>query len=164
MNKFLLCFVAFLPLFALAQPKTGSRAIDFTIMDYLGKELTLSDFKGQVVLLDFWASWCGPCRRENPNVVEAYEKYKKAKFKNGKGFTVISISLDKAEADWIDAIKKDNLNWKNHAWDTSRDVSRKYAVRTIPSGFLIDADGKIVAQGQSLRGIGLHVEIEKLME
>ncbi len=115
------------------------------------------------VLLDFWASWCGPCRMENPNIVEAFEKYKKKKFATGKGFVVFSVSLDRNEKAWKSAIMKDNLKWPYHALDQGGLVSRLYQVNSIPSGFLIDGNGKIVASGNQLRGLGLHVEIEKLL-
>lgn len=158
-------FILFLlPFFALAQPKNGMRAMDFTLLDQKGKEVSLSDYRGKVVFLDFWASWCGPCRHENPNVVEAYHKYKKTEFKNANGFEVLSVSLDRDERAWKKAIKDDKLVWKGHVWDKEKEAQRKYGVRSIPSGFLIDGNGKIVAQGRDLRGIGLHIEIEKLLK
>ena len=142
-------------------PQVGMLAPDFVLKDQKGKEIKLSDLRGKMVLVDFWASWCGPCRRENPNVVEAYKKYHKSKFKNAKGFEVYSVSLDRKAEAWKKAIIADHLDWKYHGWDSDNLASRKYGVRSIPSAFLIDGDGKIVATHNTLRGIGLHVEIEK---
>lgn len=129
-----------------------------------GKVVKLSKLRGKLVLIDFWASWCGPCRRENPNVVEAYLKYKNTKFKNAKGFEVFSVSLDRDEKAWKEAIKTDKLIWKFHGWDKEGKASAAYNVSSIPSGFLIDGEGKIVAQGGQLRGMNLHLAIEKQMK
>ncbi len=109
-----------------------------------GKNHALSNLKGKVVLLDFWASWCGPCRRANPHVVETYKKYK------DKGFEVFSVSLDRPDGkqNWIDAIAKDGLLWDNHVSDLqfwSSAPAAVYGVRSIPKTFLIGRDGKIVA-------------------
>ncbi len=142
----------------------GSQAPDFELINPQGKKVQLSDLRGKVVLIDFWASWCGPCRRENPNVVEAYAKYHKSKFLKEKGFEVYSISLDRNEDAWKKAITEDKLSWNYHGWDQKGEVARKYNVVSIPSGFLIDGEGKIVASGQMLRELGLHIEIEKLLK
>jgi thiol-disulfide isomerase/thioredoxin len=128
-----------------------------------GKVVSLSKLRGKLVLIDFWASWCGPCRNESPNVVDAYKKYKKRKFTNGNGFEVLSISLDKDENSWKKAIKEDNLTWKNHGIDKEGKASANYGVSSIPSGFLIDGDGNILAQGEKLRGLNLHITIEKYL-
>ncbi|MBC6993528.1 TlpA disulfide reductase family protein [Neolewinella lacunae] len=147
--------------------QVGQPAPDITMSSPDGKQYSLSDLKGQVVLLDFWASWCGPCRRENPHVVEVYNKYKK------DGFTIFSVSLDgidtrraqgmspqdiaAANEDqkrrWVDAIAADKLSWPYHVseltkWDSS--AGRTYGVTGIPKTFLIDREGKIAAVG--LRG------------
>lgn len=140
------------------------RAIGFTLLNPEGEMVALADYKGKVVLLDFWASWCKPCRMENPNIVEAYDKYKEAKFKEAKGFVVLSVSLDRNEEAWKKAIIKDDLKWDGHVWDKGNKIARKYNVRSIPYSFLIDSEGKIVNQGNALRGIGLHIEIEKMLE
>jgi len=126
------------------------------------KVLKLSDLRGKYVLIDFWASWCGPCRRENPNVVAAYAKYGKARFKTGKGFEVYSVSLDKSRDAWKKAIAQDNLNWKWHVSDLgfwNSKGAQLYGVSSIPASFLVDPNGIIVAK--NLRGMGLHQELDK---
>lgn len=124
--------------------QVGMAAPEISLPDPAGKVRSLSALKGKVVLLDFWASWCGPCRKANPHVVEMYNKYK------SKGFEVFSVSLDKPDGKqkWMDAIKQDGLVWSNHVsdlqfWDSA--PAGMYGVRSIPKTFLIGKDGKIVA-------------------
>lgn len=152
-----------LPFLSFTQPDNGQRAIGFTLLDSDGKEVSLDDYEGQMVLLDFWASWCGPCRHENPNVVEAYEKYRKEKFKNGKNLVVLSVSLDKNKESWKKAIEKDGLKWDSHVLDVKGEISKLYGVRSIPYSFLINGEGDIIAQGNELRGLNLHITIEKYL-
>jgi peroxiredoxin len=120
----------------------GKPAPDFELPNPDGEGIKLSDYKGKVVLLDFWASWCGPCRKENPHVVEIYEKYK------NHGFDVLSVSLDKDRDKWLQAIEKDSLTWKGHVsdlkfWQSA--AAQLYQVSSIPYTVLIDADGNIIA-------------------
>lgn len=143
---------------ALKATAIGAFAPDFTQNDANGTPVKLSSFRGKYVLIDFWASWCGPCRQENPNVVKAYNKYK------AKNFTILGVSLDRPDgkADWLAAIKTDGLAWTQVSdlqfWDNS--VAALYFVRSIPQNFLIGPDGKIVAK--NLRGDDLDNKLAEI--
>jgi peroxiredoxin len=139
--------------------RIGADAPPFQSPDTAGKMISLKDFRGKYVLLDFWASWCGPCREENPNVVKTYERFK------DKNFTVLGISLDKSEKRdaWMKAIKDDGLVWYHVSdlkfWNNA--VAQLYSVRSIPQNFLVDPQGKIVAA--NLRGEALQQKLQELI-
>jgi len=143
----------------------GDTAPELAFKNPDGEVIKLSDLRGNVVLIDFWASWCGPCRRENPNVVAAYNKYSEAKFKDAKGFEILGVSLDKNQSSWVKAIEQDNLSWPHHMSDLGgwgSEPAAIYGVRSIPASFLVNADGVIIAK--NLRGQALHIELDKLVK
>ena len=136
----------------------GSKATDFTQNDTTGKPVSLSQFKGKYVLVDFWASWCRPCRAENPNVVAAYNEFK------DKNFTILSVSLDQRKENWVYAIKADNLTW-NHVSDLqywNNAVAKTYHIESIPANFLVDPNGNIIAK--NLRGEELAQKLGELIK
>jgi thiol-disulfide isomerase/thioredoxin len=141
----------------------GDEAPEIEMNNTEGQPMKLSQLRGKMVLIDFWASWCGPCRKENPHVVKTYNEFKDKKFKNGDGFTVFSVSLDKSGEAWKKAIKNDHLVWKYHVSDLkgwANEAAATYGVRGIPASFLINGDGIIVAR--YLRGAAeLKAALEK---
>jgi len=136
----------------------GAMAPVFTQNDVNDQPVSLASFHGKYVLVDFWASWCGPCRGENPNVVKAYNQYK------GKNFTVLGVSLDRPgkKDDWLAAIKADGLAWTQVSdlkfWDN--DVAKLYGIKSIPQNYLLDPTGKII--GKNLRGDDLNKKLAEL--
>jgi peroxiredoxin len=135
----------------------GATAPDFSLPDPSGKTVSLKDYRGKYVLIDFWAGWCSPCRAENPNLVAAYNQYK------GRNFDVLGVSLDRERAYWEQAIAQDGLPWTQVSdlkWWRS-DVAQLYGIESIPANFLLDPQGKIIAR--NLRGPALLAELESLL-
>jgi thiol-disulfide isomerase/thioredoxin len=135
----------------------GNRAPDLAFQSPDGKIIALSELKGKMVLIDFWASWCMPCRVENPNLVSVYNAYKDKKFTGGNGFTIYSVSLDKTKEAWTEAIAKDGLTWNSHVsdlkgWDA--EPASIYHIESIPANFLINGNGIIIAMNLRADALG----------
>lgn len=140
------------------EPKTGDQFADFESKNQNGELKKLSNLKGKAVLLEFWASWCGPCRQENPILVKTYEKF------NPKGFEIFAVSLDEDKESWLGAIKKDSLNWE-HVSDLKgqkNEASLIYGINGIPDNFLIAENGEII--GRNLRGEKLNEKLKEILE
>jgi peroxiredoxin len=135
----------------------GQAAPEISLNNPEGKAVSLSSLRGKYVLIDFWASWCGPCRQENPNVVRMYNKFK------GKNFEIFGVSLDKSKEKWLEAIQKDALSWVHVSdlqyWQSAG--AQAYGVQSIPATFLIDPTGKVIAK--NLRGQALETKLTEIL-
>jgi thiol-disulfide isomerase/thioredoxin len=150
------------PVEALEGLKIGNKAPELVYKNPNDSLIALSSLHGRIVLIDFWASWCGPCRGENPYVVEAYNEYKDKTFKGGeKGFTIYSVSLDMNKNAWVKAIANDKLTWLYHVSDLkqwSSEAGVKYNINSIPNNWLIDGRGVIIAVGLHREALGKQLE------
>jgi peroxiredoxin len=143
---------------AIAQPSIGQTAPDIQLPDTEGNTTKLSSYKGKVVLIDFWASWCGPCRSASKSLVKLYNKYK------SKGLEIFGVSIDDESESWIEAIKKDKMKWIQvndpGGWDAP--IAKKWGIQYIPHSFLLDKKGKVVAI--DAEGSALEAAIKKLLK
>lgn len=140
------------------EPKIGEQFVDFEMEDTLGKTRKLSENTGKVILLEFWAAWCGPCRMENPNLVKTYNKF------HSKGFEIFAVSLDSKKENWIKAIKDDGLIW-NHVSDLEGQEKKAaliYSINGIPDNYLISEKGEII--GRNLRGENLNKKLTEILK
>ena len=151
----LLLLGACLPADTAREPQVGQPVPAISLPGPNEETVSLAALKGQVVLIDFWASWCAPCRHENPVNVDLYELYKK------QGFTILSVSLDRKKEPWLKAIRHDGLVWPTHGWDADGQTAARYGVSYIPATFLIDREGRLVAR--DLHGADLDKALRKLL-
>lgn len=164
---YLLAFIL-TPLFTMAQSlgsEVGDKIYEISGSTPDDQTISLSQLKGKLVLVDFWASWCPPCRAENPNIAKAYSQFKDKNFTKGKGFEVFQISLDSKKADWTKAIDKDQLVWPCHICDFKgwySPIADQFGIEEIPSNLLIDKDGIIIAK--DLRDSDLETTLQGLMQ
>jgi len=143
----------------------GERAPELVFESPAGEKIALSSLRGKMVLIDFWAAWCSPCRLENPNLVKTYRHFKDKEFQNGNGFTIYGVSLDRRMIDWTNAIEKDGLEWESHVsdlkgWQSA--TAAQYGVMQIPANFLIDGDGIILAK--DMKGEYLDNKLKELLK
>ena len=138
-------------IYMLPQFNNGDLAPDFTATTLNGDNLQLSKLQGKYILLDFWGSWCGPCRQENPALVKLYHEFSDKKYRDANGFEIVSVAIERNEAQWKRAIKRDQLNWPNHVLDLSSnmkffnsEIAQKYKIKQIPTKYLINPAGKII--------------------
>lgn len=158
----IVAFIGYQFLSARIGVQEGNIAPEITAELINGQPFNLSDYRGDYVLIDFWGSWCAPCRRENPSLVKLYQEYEDKKSTSGEGFKIINIALEKIKGQAEFAIKKDNLYWDDHVISMSRivlasSIARSYSVSEVPTKFLIGPDGKILLSNPNL------VEIEKTL-
>ncbi len=143
----------------------GNIIPDITLNDLDGNPRSISELRGNIVFVDFWASWCRPCRRENPVVVEAYKMYSNKNYKDADGFKIFSISFDSKKEDWIKAIEDDGMEWEEQVSDLKgwrSAAAKKYNVRAIPMNYLIDQNGVII--NKNLRGHQLEETLKNLVK
>lgn len=145
--------------------RIGNLAPDLSYPSPEGSEISLSSLEGSLVLVDFWASWCGPCRYGNPELVKAYLRFRDERFVNGKGFTIYSVSLDRNRESWVRAIEMDRLEWPYHVSDLqgwNSEGAKIYGVNSIPSNFLVDGEGFILAK--NLHGEALQQTLSRYLK
>ena len=154
-KKFLaIAILSFFTVYSIAQPSVGELAYEIRLPDIKGNIQKLSDQKGKVVLIDFWASWCGPCRKANPGLAEVYKRYK------DKGFEIFGVSIDDEKKAWKKAIQADQISWKQvnapGGWDGS--VALEWKLEQIPASFLIDQQGRVIAKDPTKDDIENHLK------
>lgn len=143
----------------------GLRAPEIVLPNADGELMKLSSLRGHIVLVDFWAAWCNPCRRENPELVKLYDEYNEASFTKGEGFEIFSVSLDRNEAAWQQAVRDDKLNWPYQVGDMQgarTQAAQDYGVQMIPSSFLLDQHGVVLAT--NLRSKALEEKLNSLLK
>jgi peroxiredoxin len=157
-NVFFMAILVLTACTGFAQVKKGQPAPQISLSDMTGAQVSLSDLKGKVVLIDFWASWCGPCRFNNPRLVKLYQKY------HENGFEILGVSVDNNGLNWKEAVRQDKLDWiqvnDNKGWDGS--AAKTYDVNAIPASFLVDKDG--VIRAIDMEGRALESKIKSLLK